>query len=281
MGIIKECDIKLNNYDYIMFVDASGDDGIIFSEGASTKTYVVACFVIDANSTERYNQRTDDLKRIVGANPMHEVKSTTILKHKKRPEIMSYISKLDGNLYANIAFKEKLVISGGLDHNAICNKFFSAACHVFPIKTFSCYYTGSRMLVLIDNMKKLEEENVQLILEPESLDFCFIDSKSQKYRAIQFADIFAGILREFSMEYLNKNEYQRCCICMRKGNSTRMCKTPSSLRPEKMDGVLAISGLLDIGRKECISIEPKSMGPGFNAIMCPKYPLAKNKKNKK
>lgn len=76
MSIIRARDIQLETYDYIMFVDAAGDDGILFEERKSSKTYVVACFVINSSQLNIYNDLLDQLKRIVGANVNQEVKST-------------------------------------------------------------------------------------------------------------------------------------------------------------------------------------------------------------
>ena len=291
MSIIRARDIQLETYDYIMFVDAAGDDGILFEERKSSKTYVVACFVINSSQLNIYNDLLDQLKRIVGANVNQEVKSTTVLKHKKRANVLSFIKEMDGDLYAHIAFKEKLVQEGKFDEALVQKKFFSSMCHVHPIKLFSTYYANSRVLCLIDNMKKVEQHLVQSILEvnlPElpsipadKLDFCFIDSKSEKYRAIQFADFFAGILREFSISYLEKNAHQRCAICDAMPSSKKLCTNPIQLLPLKHDGISAVKELLNAEQKMCIAVIPKSMGPGFNAICCPKHKHCQNNKKQK
>lgn len=279
MGIKKERDIKLSDYDYVMFVDASGDDGLCFESGAS-KTYAVACYVIPANSLDASNQDIDDIKHIIGAIPKQEVKSTTILRHKKRKEVLSFIRDLGGDLYAHISFKEKMVEHNMINLDTVKNKFFSVVCHTYPIKVFSNYYKNKRILVLIDNMKKIEQSLVQYILKTEldfvpslptdDLDFCFIDSKSYMYRSIQFADIFAGILREYSAEILKSGKYMKCNACIRKPGPGTLCRNPALTLPAKHDGIIAISKLLDVQHRACGIIQPASMGPGMHAGYHPK-----------
>lgn len=81
---MKEQDIEFQNYNYIMFVDASGDDGFNFKEKScdgSSFTFVSSCFVVKPEDIAHNEAVLNEMKAALNLPVEKELKSTTLKRH--------------------------------------------------------------------------------------------------------------------------------------------------------------------------------------------------------
>ena len=70
-----------NQFDYVMYVDASGDDGFAFERGA-TICYAAAAFLVKKEDIAHNLEILKQIKAIVGCNEKDEVKYSRIRRHR-------------------------------------------------------------------------------------------------------------------------------------------------------------------------------------------------------
>lgn len=223
-------DVKpLDYYDYIAYVDASGDDGYKFMPNGqgSSRCYAVAMFVVKKEDIEYNIKILDEIKGLVGCKPEHEVKYTTLRRNKKSIEIHDIVSKLRGTLVSWIAFKESITDPIFLD---VKNKVLPQFCHVFPINSVNNVLKdeiGTNILIAVDVMKKVEMDGVKHLVEDtfnnnkstnenhiNNYNIKFKDSKDKDFQLIQIADILSGIIRtSFESWPLEHEIWTRCKTC--------------------------------------------------------------------
>lgn len=100
-----------NNYKYILFVDASGDDGYKFGEkrnDGSSFSFVVSCFVTEPKNLEYNKNILLEMKQSLFIKPEQEIKSTALKRHKNADAAYEVFSKLKGFAYSLVADKNLL-----------------------------------------------------------------------------------------------------------------------------------------------------------------------------
>lgn len=235
---MKESEIQFENYDYIMFVDASGDDGFQFRDNpgdGSSSTFVASCFVVRPSDIKHNEEVLEHMKGVLNIFPQAELKSTTLKRHRFANQAYALISNLKGQCFSMIAFKKELV--GKAQYNNYCDvkkKELSGLTQTLPyyaINKLNYFAPSDRILIVMDCMKKSEMDVVEKNLKEykispivsENYDLIFRDSKATRYALIQIADIFAGIIREYFEKNLERTYLQRMCrIC----KSKMQCSTP-------------------------------------------------------
>lgn len=195
----------ISNYDYILFVDASGDDGFKFDKDSS-KCYTVAAVLVPIQYIEQNIQVLQEIKQCIGAKPTDELKYSKLRRNKKYKEVIEILSKVKCNLYTHTAIKEILPEHDREEYTK--KKMLSQLTHIFPIETTAhifSMYEKPKVLIAIDVMKKVEMDGVnQLIdycVEKNNINFkpdvIFRDSKDSNFKLIQLADILSGFTRNF------------------------------------------------------------------------------------
>ena len=274
MSVKKERDINLDDYNNIMFVDGSGDDGIVFTENGSSKSFVVACLVIQSQDFQHNCEVLNRVKRAIGASPSQEVKSSAILRHKNKYRVFQELKHLRGTLYAMVAYKMEMHSMGKLTADMVKKKHLTCMCHNFPIEVFCRHMQSTRTLILIDNMKRIEMHLVSSIINERQseVDFCFVDSKTQRFPLMQLADHLAGITRDFFERYIDTRGFQnRCVTCIDKNSTSKLCKDPASLLPGDSEGWYLIRNLMERAPDpfaDNLLIWPSERWRSFEALTC-------------
>lgn len=224
--------INLDDYKYIMFVDASGDDGYKFKETSgdgSSFSFVVSCFVTTPNELEHNKFVLQNMKKAMFVKPEHEIKSTALKRHKRAAYVYSELSNLHGFAYSVIVDK-KLIKDPEytLAPNEIYRELLlltqqdiSGITHTFPyiaLMSSNLLSDKDKTLIVIDNMKKREMESIRYILSgtsPENYDLIFRDSKDKNFPLIQIADIFAGTIRAYYENCIPLSTHNKMChLCV-------------------------------------------------------------------
>lgn len=231
-----ECNdsITKDNCDYIAYVDASGDDGFKFgekSEGSSV-CYCVCMFLSKQEHIPHNLEVLEEIKKEIGCKPEHELKYTTMRRHKNSQKAHQLLKKLRGTVVSWIAFKKDITDVAMLDTK---NKLLSKFCHVFPIESINNilkHDPNKKIFIAVDVMKKCEMDGVSDLLTGKKFDFGFYegqpviesynlkfrDSKDKDFKLLQVADIISGVIRSgYEDFYFNKTEYPKCHICFNSG----------------------------------------------------------------
>lgn len=229
-----------NSYKYILFVDASGDDGYKFGENrndGSSFSFVVSCFVTEPKDLEYNKNILLEMKQALFIKPEQEIKSTALKRHKNADAAYKVFSKLKGFAYSLVADK-KLIKEAKPDEankyreiTILAQNDLSGITHVFPM--VSLFDAGlvtiqDNILIVIDNMKKREMESIRSILSDSihNYDLIFRDSKDKDFTLIQIADILAGTVRDYYETSLPISSHNRYC-----GFCTRAAINMNSNRP--------------------------------------------------
>lgn len=228
-----ECSV-LNEYDYFVYVDASGDDGFKFEKGSSS-CYVASCLIVHKSDVQHNIDILSKIKFIMGAKPGDEVKSTRLRRHPRRNKIYELLPDVRGALYSMVAFKKMLNDERMLDTKS---KYLTSLCHTFPLVSMQKHFVSdseSKILVVIDRMKKVEMDAVEVTVShffskemyDGDYELIFRDSKDPRYEMLQLADIFAGISREYFELYETDNTVKqlrnKCGLCSKMYNKC-LCK---------------------------------------------------------
>lgn len=216
--------INIQDYDYFMFVDASGCDGTKFESGSSS-CYAVAGYLVAKEYLDEDIQTLCDIRRIISGDPNRELKYSTLRKHKKRDAAFALFNQFHGHALGRVAFKKVLVARNQFDSS---NKIFSVLMHAIAISFLQSYeeVSGKKVLIVVDRMKNTEETPVQFlasgrmqgnITNVAGYDLVFRDSKDKDFQLIQVADFISGILREYFEQYesnsLMIDFWNRCPLC--------------------------------------------------------------------
>jgi len=209
-------DILLQPYDYVAYVDASGDDGIKFNKGSSS-CYAVATFIVKKEDIQHNEDLLLEIKRKVGLKPTDELKYTTLRKKRNFPEVLKLLKTAKGQLITWIAFKEAIDDPDIIEPQ---KKMLSSMCHYFPIKGIEQLGINN-ILIAVDVMKKVEMDTLSALIEndlitPEfgsniTYTLKFYDSKNKDFSLIQLADIFSGIIRTTAEELYKRKAYMATC----------------------------------------------------------------------
>lgn len=198
--------LKRNDIKYIIYVDASGDDGFDFRDSkgdGSSPCYTVAAFLTAVEDIPHNISVLNNAKKIFGhKDEKSELKYTKVRRHFKSVEIHNeLLDNLKGTLVIQNAFKKYHVMPSN-------KPSLTGLCHSLSIALLSSSYetTLDNVCVVIDHMKAYEEAYVidafknfeeQRVLESH---ICYMDSKDKDASLIQVADFFAGMYRNFFEE---------------------------------------------------------------------------------
>lgn len=226
---MKDKDIDIMAYDKIIFVDASGDDGLVFKENScdgSSFCYVVSCLVINPSDFSYNQQILLNMKAALNLPATADLKSTTLRRHRFSDDAYAELKEIHGNVFSFVVFKKKMYENDSEYANAICNtKHLSGFTHAFPLfalRTTKVLESEDKALIVIDHMKKAETEAVadcykMLQISNEKYDnIIYRDSKSEKFPLIQLADVIAGTIRNYFEGTLSEQALQKYCMACRR-----------------------------------------------------------------
>ena len=207
--------------EYVMYVDASGDDGTKLEAGSSLQ-YAVSCFLMRREDIQHNTNILFQIKFLMGAREKDEVKYSKVHRHPKKEQIHALLKNVKGYLSSSIVFKKEVLHDtaymkslGGLSH----------ALSILFISFLSKELGNSSVAIYVDRMKQKEMRLVEYILgyhkdrgsNLPSHTIEFKDSKAAGYELIQMADIFAGITRRYFENTLQNSDIQllirKCPLC--------------------------------------------------------------------
>jgi len=223
--------------EYVMYVDASGDDGTKLEAGSSLQ-YAVSCFLMRREDIQHNTNILFQIKFLMGAREKDEVKYSKVHRHPKKEQIHALLKNVKGYLSSSIVFKKEVLHDtaymkslGGLSH----------ALSILFISFLSKELGNSSVAIYVDRMKQKEMRLVEYILgyhkdrgsNLPSHTIEFKDSKAAGYELIQMADIFAGITRRYFENTLENNDVQalnqKCPLCY-KAPARFFCRKDKSAR---------------------------------------------------
>lgn len=230
-------------YDYVMYVDASGDDGFQFDNG-STSCYVASAFLVKQEDIPHNLGILQQIKQTIGCKPTDEVKYSRIRRHRRGPEALQLLRDLRGKMSCYIIFKKELPVE---EQNKTDAKVLSVSCHAMALSALDAYsfQDGETVLVAIDRMKHTEEAPLEYALKTGFLsdrkhpernfvtETVFRDSKDSCFLLIQIADLLCGTIREHFEQYEISEDMQyfraKCPYCkklmlMKKSATRPLCR---------------------------------------------------------
>lgn len=243
---LKNNDIDIHNYNKIIFVDASGDDGFSFKENSndgSSYSYVVSCLMINPEEFEHNCSVLQKTKRALNLSYETELKSTTLRRHRFSNDAYNELSKIQGDIFSFIVFKKDLAkraINEDIK-KVIETKDISGLSHVAPI--FALSHTklidnDAKVLIVIDHMKKTEQDAVDRWLETFKIEnkfdctLIYRDSKSKEFPLIQLADAIAGTVRNYFESTFNDKKILRL-YCEKCKITNNLCKSGTPAKERK------------------------------------------------
>lgn len=241
--------MKVNpaKYDYVMYVDASGDDGFKFEKDSSS-CYCAAALLVKQEDILYNLDILKQIKKIVGCKETDEIKYSKIRRHKRGADALGLLSSLKGRMSCYLVFKKELPPEKRPDSGS---KELSVICHIMAMRSmeFFQFSPNEKTLIAIDRMKNTEEEPLGEVLKSEpfgkrlsqehhhSYDVIFRDSKDANFLLIQIADLLCGTIREHFEQYETNEDmlyFKRACPpCVtvwlsKKGVTRKLCKNARS-----------------------------------------------------
>lgn len=219
--------IDPNKYDYVMYVDASGDDGFKFDHDSSI-CYVAAALLVKQEDIEHNLAILGQIKKIVGCKQTDEVKYSRIRRHRQSHEALSLLQNIYGKLSCYVIFKKEIDSS-----SYIGNKKMSVICHYMALSSLKFFKLKEteKVLIAIDRMKQTEEQPLKYVVDSrmnrENVSVTFRDSKDSNFLLIQIADLLCGAIREHFEQYETNADmlyFARTCPPCRKLH--KMHRTP-------------------------------------------------------
>lgn len=240
---------NFNKYKYIMFVDASGDDGYKFKETSSdgsSYSFVVSCFVTTPADLEHNKQTLLKIKDVLCVKHDQEIKSTALKRHRNANSAYETLSCLKGFAYSLVADKrllQKTMPDNTLEFrelSIIAKNDLSGVTHTFPFMSLhnsKLITQHDKVLIIIDNMKKREMESIKSILSifsSNQYDLTFRDSKDKDFTLIQVADIIAGTVRTYYENCLPLSTHNRYCRACASSLKTSKINTMTKICTKKI-----------------------------------------------
>ncbi len=155
-----ESKILIENYDYILYVDASGDVGLKFEKrtgfGSST-CYTVAAVLVEQSNRLNNHRILQTIKNSVGMKLTDEFKYATIKRHPKSKRIHEEFNNLYCEVLTFSLNKKTLQKELALETN---NTVISINSHIFPILQIldtlnrNPKMKDKKLLIAIDRMKE-------------------------------------------------------------------------------------------------------------------------------
>lgn len=201
-----------NQFDYVMYVDASGDDGFAFDRGATT-CYVAAAFLVKQEDIAHNLAILKKIKTIVGCKETDEVKYSRVRRHRRSAEALGLLKDAKGKLSCQVVFKKEVDQA-----HYQGNKHLSILCHLMALRSLDkyCLEENSKILIAIDRMKNTEETPLADVFDQikgqrtrkYTERIVFRDSKDSNFLLIQIADLLCGAIREHFEQY---EDYEDMC----------------------------------------------------------------------
>lgn len=229
-------------YDYVMYVDASGDDGFKFEAGSSS-CYCAAALLVKQEDIPHNLGILEQIKKMVGCKPADEVKYSKVRRHRRGAEALALLQGLKARMSSYLIFKKELK-PGEVPESGI--KILSVACHAMALVSIDHFgfSENEKVLIAIDRMKSTEETPLEYTLSTGMLSaqqhpdrsfshkVVFRDSKDAHFLLIQIADLLCGTMREHFEQYETnpdmlyfKARCPKCMMLQRKKPRTRpICK---------------------------------------------------------
>lgn len=200
-----------SNFDYVMYVDASGDDGFQFDNGSSA-CYAAAAFLVKQEDISHNLDILMRIKKLVGCKETDEVKYSKVRRNRRGPEALALLKDLKGSVSCHVTFKKEFSPS---ERPSPDSKDISVICHLMALYALTNYsfLDDHKILVAIDRMKHTEEVPIDSYMKhgfPVNPDKAapkytsrtiFRDSKDKNFLLIQIADLLCGIIREHFEQY--------------------------------------------------------------------------------
>lgn len=200
-----------SKYDYVMYVDASGDDGFKFEKDSSS-CYCAAALLVKQEDIPHNLAILEQIKKIVGCKATDEVKYSKVRRNRRSPEALELLKDIKGRMSCFVTFKKELA-KEEIPTNG--SKELSIICHIMALESIKYFdfMANDRVLIAIDRMKNTEEVPLENFIhdklfttrqQPDqhfSHEVLFRDSKDSEYLLIQIADLLAGIVREHFEQY--------------------------------------------------------------------------------
>ncbi len=280
--------INPDNYDYIMYVDASGDDGFKFEKDSSV-CYAAAALFVKQEDIAHNLRILNEIKRTLGCKETDEIKYSRVRRHKKGDAALSLLRNIRGQMSCYVVFKKEI------DQTKYAgNKDMSVICHYMAMRSVDSYTLGTddKVLVAIDRMKKTEEEPLKSALDAKQqknegngpeVSVIFRDSKDYQFLLIQIADLLCGAIREHFEQYETQPDMvyfsKTCPPCeqvrsVRLANARPLCKNGRSKAAHIMDSqafkyvfsLFPITGSLDM--VDYFFMEPVEMMDRHYYLIC-------------
>jgi len=135
-------------------------------------------------------------------------------------------------MFTYVAFKKLMPLPTETQR---LNKELSSLSHILPIMVMQRHYPDKKALIVIDNMKHVEQRLVSNVLqvgmqtgEYSAHEVIFKDSKDKQFQLIQIADLLAGINRAFFETYEScktfKAFWNSCPPCFNKSKASIFCR---------------------------------------------------------
>jgi len=264
-----------SNYDYVMYVDASGDDGGKFDKGSSS-CYAAAGLLVKREDIVYNLDILNQIKKTIGCKEKDEIKYARIRRHRYGDRALHLLSNIRGNLSCYIVFKKELTEETYLE-----DKTLSAVCHTMAVHSlhFQNIKPSSKVLIVIDHMKKIEEKSLVAMLDfverhrrrNFNLAITFQNSKNANFLLIQIADLLCGAIREHFEQYETSSDMiyfsKTCPVC--NGSVNGVC----SQRPLCDNGKIRAANIISSGAlKYVLSLFPITGSP-FMATCCCMEPI--------
>lgn len=212
--------INIGEYDYIMYVDASGDDGAKLDKGSSM-CFATSCFMVHKDDIGYNLSVLDKIKHEIGCKEKDELKYTSLRKRKNSKKAHKMMGEFKGELFCFVAHKSCIDDQSYLDPKT---KKLSSFCHIFPILVANGVNKNHKILIVIDRMKQIEEflvkENIKDYINHhnnehnQNYKIIFKDSKDENFRLLQGADIFAGNIRTLFEQNNDNPIIKNCLTCL-------------------------------------------------------------------
>lgn len=239
-------DINITDYNKLIFIDASGDDGFVFDKdngNNSSNTFLVSAFITTPDKFEHNISVLNLMKQELNLPADKELKSTTLRRHRFADNAYSHVKELNGSAFSIVAFKKEMMNEKDSFHQHLVDnkqKELSGLIHSFPYYAFrktNMIAEDEKVLLVIDHMKSIEEATIETDLKSYNdikgqYDLIFADSNSKKFPLIQIADLISGTMRDY-FENEKDSAYFKF-FCPRCRLHERFCyKTPSGAKKLK------------------------------------------------